>query len=97
MIRFHFITDRGRRSDKLRGDLHKAFERQKKFTHKKVKYHVAPVGHEDHCAACMSYRERNECVKVQAPISPDGWCMVGTRRKDGQRFDKRGEKLENGS
>lgn len=81
-------------SVKLRGTIKSALEHHKKYTHARVKYHIAPKPHEDRCRNCTSYRERDECVKVQSPISPDGWCMAGHGNKDGHPFDKKWEAKE---
>ena len=64
-----------------------------KFSHANVAYEEKARGR-DNCMNCKSYYYPDNCRKVVAPISPGGWCRVGTSKHDGSRYDPRGPAIE---
>jgi len=47
---------------------------------KQFKYQTKPGPHGQKCSGCRLFKPPNACSVVHGSISPNGWCMIWTKK-----------------
>lgn len=50
-----------------------------KVSQASVQYQTSPKG-EQQCSTCMNFIPPNACKRVEGQISPNGWCLLWTKK-----------------